>query len=127
MPWGSNRARRPAPDPDQPISVYWARELVLQRDQGRCVYCGCAAPDGVLEHKVPRRRGGPTTLNNCVLACPSCNSRKNDRTVEEYLAGTVHYQRISARLPVAVVQRLKAIGGGSAKAGILRLLETTAL
>lgn len=38
-----------------------------------------------IEHKIPRSRGGPDTLENCVLACGLCNRRKGTKTADEYL------------------------------------------
>lgn len=50
----------------------------------RCAYCGEQKP---LErdHSIPLSRGGSHTASNIVPACRSCNSRKKDRTVEEFL------------------------------------------
>jgi hypothetical protein len=65
-----------APRPD-------VRTLVLRRDGYRCRYCGKSSREGafiVMEHVVNR---GPTTLENCVTACSSCNRKKGNRTLEE--------------------------------------------
>lgn len=32
-----------------------------------------------LDHRIPEFYGGPTTADNIVLACPSCNRRKGTR------------------------------------------------
>lgn len=45
---------------------------------GMCAYCG-KEPFDVLEHYIPISHGGGTTANNCVPACYSCNSTKNNR------------------------------------------------
>jgi 5-methylcytosine-specific restriction endonuclease McrA len=56
----------------------------------RCHYCGksgrihWAIPywvtfDHELDHFIPESRGGPTTEENLVLACKSCNSSKGKR------------------------------------------------
>jgi 5-methylcytosine-specific restriction endonuclease McrA len=49
----------------------------------RCAYCGAASR--VIEHVIPIRRGGPTVLENVVPACGSCNNRKGNLLVEEWL------------------------------------------
>lgn len=82
---GANRKSRCA---DRGIaSVY----DVAWRDGWTCAYCGrdlCSSdtlygiPGGAmatLDHVVAQRWGGANTNGNCVLACPSCNSRKGDR------------------------------------------------
>jgi hypothetical protein len=59
---------------------------IAKRDK-MCRYCGKEFPNGgqnwVLEHVIPAKRGGETNLENCVLACGKCNTRKRDRTPEE--------------------------------------------
>lgn len=65
------------------------------RNDWRCHYCGQhvqTAAKGVekrlwatVDHKVPRSRGGKGG-DNKVTACMPCNSRKKDRTAEEYIA-----------------------------------------
>lgn len=45
---------------------------------GMCAYCG-KEPFDVLEHYIPISHGGGTTADNCVPACYSCNSTKNNR------------------------------------------------
>lgn len=65
----------------------------------RCAYCGGAFQ--ILEHYIPIRRGGGTTVDNCVPSCWSCDTRKFDRMpdkplfthVGNYLA-SVRYARI---------------------------------
>lgn len=51
---------------------------VFRRDGYACVYCGRRAPSVILEadHKVPRCRGGPDTLENLAAACWDCNRGK---------------------------------------------------
>lgn len=53
----------------------------MQPDQ-LCVYCGSRAD--VLDHVVPRTRGGPDTPFNLVVACAGCNSSKSDKLPSEW-------------------------------------------
>jgi hypothetical protein len=70
------------------------------RDNGwHCHYCNCELlpiaiarssvddlrPTAVIDHLMPRSRGGSDELRNLVLACTSCNSRKGAKTYEEYM------------------------------------------
>lgn len=51
------------------------RQLVWQRDQGRCVYCG-ATSELQLDHQIPVSMGGSNTEANLQLLCGPCNRRK---------------------------------------------------
>lgn len=65
--------------------VSFSRRNVFKRDHWTCQYCG-AQPGGeelTIDHVVPRSRGGPSTWDNCVLACVSCNKRKANRTPQQ--------------------------------------------
>lgn len=54
-----------------------------------CWYCGRKENNLVIEHMVPRSRGGSDEAENLAVACRSCNARKSSRTVKE------HRQRIA--------------------------------
>lgn len=55
------------------------KALVHQRDGGHCVECGYEGPYLEYDHKVPRSKGGPTTVDNIQLLCGICNRRKGDK------------------------------------------------
>ena len=57
------------------------RRAVFARDGWRCQYCG--APAENLDHVVPKSRGGSHTWDNVVAACRRCNSRKENRYIED--------------------------------------------
>jgi 5-methylcytosine-specific restriction endonuclease McrA len=61
------------------------RRNLFARDGNHCQYCGKSFPTSELslDHIVPRSRGGPTTWENVVCACVSCNVRKGGRTPQE--------------------------------------------
>jgi len=81
-------------------------KLIAERDHGwMCAYCYrildpivryqppndygyCAAIQHAdmpcIDHVVPVSRGGPEHIDNYVLACKSCNSRKRDRLPGEF-------------------------------------------
>lgn len=63
--------------------VAFNRRNLFRRDDHRCQYCGRRASDLTLDHVLPRSRGGPTSWENVVACCRSCNARKRDRTPEE--------------------------------------------
>jgi 5-methylcytosine-specific restriction endonuclease McrA len=57
------------------------RRAVFARDEWTCQYCG--APAENLDHVVPKSRGGLHTWTNVVAACRRCNSRKENRLIED--------------------------------------------
>lgn len=86
-----------------------ARKVLSERYGWNCFYCGkklvpdgkwkefCYSTDGhsftpipgygmpQLDHILPSSRGGGNALDNLVLCCGQCNSRKNDRTPDEWI------------------------------------------
>lgn len=57
------------------------RRAVFARDGHRCQYCGAQAEN--IDHVVPRSRGGPHSWDNVVACCRRCNTRKEDRLIDE--------------------------------------------
>ncbi len=57
------------------------RRSVFVRDGHRCQYCGAQAEN--IDHIVPRSRGGAHSWENVVACCRRCNTRKEDRLLEE--------------------------------------------
>ena len=57
------------------------RRAVFARDEWTCQYCGATAEN--LDHVVPRSRGGAHSWDNVVAACRRCNSRKENRLIED--------------------------------------------
>ena len=57
------------------------RRAVFARDGWTCQYCG--APAENLDHVLPRSRGGAHAWDNVVAACRRCNSRKENRLIED--------------------------------------------
>jgi len=53
----------------------------------QCTYCGYKlTPETAhADHMIPLSRGGSDYLDNITPACKSCNSKKHDKTTEEYL------------------------------------------
>lgn len=53
---------------------------------GLCAYCEEPLFGNFhLEHMIPLSRGGAHDWMNLALACPTCNMRKGERTVEEFM------------------------------------------
>lgn len=69
------------------LAGYEVREYLLEKWQRRCAYCGVENVPLQIEHIVARDRGGSNRVSNLTLACAQCNQKKNNRPVEEFLAG----------------------------------------
>jgi hypothetical protein len=50
------------------------RRRIWRRDRGSCRYCG--EPGEAIDHVVPVAMGGGNRMENLVLACTPCNTRK---------------------------------------------------
>ncbi|MDD5542735.1 MAG: HNH endonuclease [Acidobacteriia bacterium] len=62
-----------------------SRKNILMRDRNTCQYCGNIFSPGelTLDHVVPRSLGGPSTWENLVACCKSCNHTKGNSTLGE--------------------------------------------
>jgi 5-methylcytosine-specific restriction endonuclease McrA len=58
---------------------------LLTRDSFACQYCqkNLSTEESTIDHVVPRSKGGKTTWENVVIACPQCNRKKGGRTPKE--------------------------------------------
>lgn len=61
------------------------RLRVFERDKYVCQYCGCHVDNPECDHVTPRSRGGESSMENLVTACPSCNRSKGAKTPEEWM------------------------------------------
>lgn len=65
------------------------RFSIYHRDGFKCAYCQASAGDGAqmtLDHVLPCELGGTNAVENLVTACLSCNSRKQDKSMRDWLA-----------------------------------------
>ncbi len=67
------------------LAGYEVREYLLEKHHRTCA--SCDKTDGPLqvEHIVPRSRGGTDRVSNLTLACETCNTRKGNRPVADFL------------------------------------------
>jgi 5-methylcytosine-specific restriction endonuclease McrA len=59
------------------------RRNIFLRDKFQCQYCGSTDTKLTLDHILPRSRGGESSWENLIAACPKCNSKKGNRTPRE--------------------------------------------
>ena len=96
--WKDNTYRRRALKAEAEGDFTFAEFTDLCNEAGwKCFYCGCGlSPEtATADHMIPLSRGGGNGIENIALACRSCNSRKHDKTVEEFMVASpikeVHY------------------------------------
>ena len=63
-----------------PRSYKWYRQLVLNRDNWICVYCG--SPANEVDHVIPKNHGGLDLPSNLVASCNRCNNAKGSSCVD---------------------------------------------
>jgi len=59
---------------------------VYVKTHGKCAYCGdeLNTNDYSIDHIQPKSKGGGNNDGNLFLCCKSCNSRKKNRTLNEF-------------------------------------------
>jgi 5-methylcytosine-specific restriction endonuclease McrA len=65
---------------------YELREYLLEKWGRKCAYCDAEQVPLEIEHIHPRSKGGSDRVSNLTLACVSCNQRKSNRDIAEFLA-----------------------------------------
>jgi hypothetical protein len=61
------------------------RDLVFERDDYTCVFCGTRGGKLHCDHLIPLSRGGSNDPENLATACDVCNLSKHAKTPEEWL------------------------------------------
>ncbi len=64
------------------------RDVLIEKENGlNCHYCKKTIVDEFpsVDHKIPTSKGGTNCIDNLVLCCRSCNSKKGQLTYSEYL------------------------------------------
>lgn len=68
------------------MSLNKLKELVFLRAKGLCEYCKSPANISsqafVVEHIIPKSKGGQTIAENLALSCQGCNNHKYTKTSE---------------------------------------------
>jgi 5-methylcytosine-specific restriction endonuclease McrA len=65
--------------------IRFNRRNVWTRDKGNCQYCGrhVSQREFTFDHVVPLSQGGKTVWENIVVACVTCNQKKQGRTPKQ--------------------------------------------
>ncbi len=67
------------------LAGYEVRVYVLFKWNHQCAYCDAREAPLELDHVQPRSKHGSNRVSNLTLACISCNQRKSNRDVREFL------------------------------------------
>jgi 5-methylcytosine-specific restriction endonuclease McrA len=91
------------------------RYAIYARDNFSCCYCGTCF-DSVkglsLDHVVARENGGGNEATNLVTACISCNSRKGDMPIHQFVDeahALIVLEQINKPINVEAGKRLVAL------------------
>jgi len=96
------------------LQVSSRREAIHARERGLCFYClrRFVARGRVLDHVVPRARGGSNSYRNLVSFCVECNTQKGETAAEDFLRTLYRLRRLtSAELEVRL-RALEALAAG---------------
>ena len=66
------------------LAGYEVREVLLEKWNRICAYCGAKEVPLEIDHIDPRSKGGSDRISNLTLACHACNQKKGSRPVEEF-------------------------------------------
>ena len=106
------------------------RHYILHRDHWQCQYCDQPSTKTrplTLDHVIPESRTGPTVAGNLVAACPRCNTKKSNQSLEDFLAD--HPERLT-KIQKQVDQLVQLTPTGhlnSVMPAMLRVLKDTGL
>ena len=79
---------------------YEVREYLLEKWKRKCAYCDAQDVPLEIDHIHPRSKGGSHRVSNLVIACRTCNQKKGNRDVAEFLArDPQRLARIEAQAP----------------------------
>ncbi len=104
------------------------RELILQREGGRCFYCArVLSPSNYIIEHVTSRPAGDSSYRNVVAACLNCNNRKGNTEVEEFVRGLYRDGFLSAEDFDRLVANLQLLRTGDIRPNISGMGNTGAL
>ena len=106
------------------------KHYILHRDHWHCQYCDQPSTKNhplTLDHVIPESKGGPTVVGNLVAACQKCNTRKSNRSLEDFLAKDPErlakiQQQVDQLAPLTSTGHLNSV-----MPAMLKVLENTGL
>ena len=82
---------------------YEVRQYLLRKWHRTCTYCQVKNVPLQIEHIQPISKGGSNRVSNLTIACQPCNLKKNNQTIEQFLANKPELlKRIQAQTKVSL-------------------------
>lgn len=90
------------------------RRAIHERERGRCFYClrRVVRRRRCLDHVVPRAKLGRNSYRNLVSSCDDCNTRKKDRSAEQFLRWLYRERRLDPSELRGRFRALRALKAG---------------
>ena len=118
-------AYRPAPAPRAAVNLEEEdflrtrplRQAIHAREDGRCFYClrPITHHRRCLDHVVPRAQSGRNSYRNLVSCCVDCNSKKGERSAEEFFRSLYREHRLSDHELTGRLRALDDLAAGKLK------------
>ena len=77
---------------------YEIREYLLEKWGRKCAYCSKEDIPLEIDHVVPKSRGGSNRVSNLAIACRTCNEKKGNKPIKEFLKTTKTLLKIQEQL-----------------------------
>jgi 5-methylcytosine-specific restriction endonuclease McrA len=97
---------------------YHVKEWLLENHGRKCAYCGAVNVPLIVEHVVPKAKGGTNRLSNLTVSCRKCNGKKGTKDLREFLAND------PKRLATVLANLEKPLKGAAAMNSVRNALKT---
>ncbi|KAM3093876.1 RNA-guided endonuclease IscB [Phormidesmis sp. 146-12] len=68
------------------LQGYEVREYLLEKWKRHCAYCDAENVPLEIEHMQPKSKGGSDRVSNLTIACYTCNQRKGNQDIRDFLS-----------------------------------------
>ncbi len=101
------------------------RRAIHEREGGVCFYClrQVIRRKRCLDHVVPRAQFGRNSYRNLVSCCPDCNSRKGERSAEDFVRELYRERRLNANELKGRLHALDALAAGKLKPSLPNVVQ----
>jgi len=76
---------------------YEIREYLLEKCERKCSYCGAIDIRLEIDHIIPKSSGGTDAVSNLTICCRSCNEKKGNNTLQDFLKNSEQTKQIIAK------------------------------
>lgn len=104
---------------------YELREYLLEKWKRCCAYCGKKDVPLEIEHLIARSLGGSNCVTNLTIACRSCNQKKGNKQLADFVKDPVKLKRLSDLAKSKSLRNAAAVN--ASRMAIARSLEALGL